>query len=660
MNEPQAQNPLAAQQQANFNDIDSFLANAPAKEKKAIVGKVHESQDLDQYLSDVPAPPGQMSGGKAALTGANRGFEDMLYGTMQLASELSDSLFNSKDIPFAGIGGIPYAAANAIKNVTGAKDLNKSAEAVRVFREKVSANSAYVTSEKEFSNAMEAHPYAAGGGYLVGSTVAAAPTGFIGGGLTAGYKAGTQGALMGAMMWDSSDSLTDSIFDGIASFVGAGVIGWAANKIAVTYQGYKAGKAASSAFIDDVTTGLKNKTGVDSISTNVDDIVANVNNKFNEFRTEKNNLFKLRNDAANAAGIVVKTDSVNAVINSFKKAISENPQSAEKVILKDIQGMSSTNGYSLERAYTLTGKLGDDAFSARVTDPNKARILSQAKTALEQDIEKAIAGSSALDVKALHETAMNFYTQKYLPVKTVARSKALEAVTETGLLDTLVNSVGKSRTMQSGVDLMGNDIKKQILAAQIDSAKEVAGNAKNLLTGETDIAQYAKALGKRLAQNPLFTSQANDLRAAGTALMHYSQVVGKTGSGLAAGLGTATASAVLASTGSVTAATAAGTAATSATKMSTFQAYAALGKAIQTPAIQALLKQSDNVIRNGAAPAVQDVVLTKTGRALQMLVRQTMPLLGAIGGVSVSRTVQQEQKRSNDLAMADSVGGVRG
>jgi hypothetical protein len=570
--------------------------------------------DLLAARSPQEDTPVEGLGGSAvtsASAGFNQGVENVTLGTVQLASRIADKVLGT--------------------------DMTAHVGKVKATLEK--AQEAYKNS-----NPMT---FALGKG--VGSIAATAPTLLIPGAgeaniIKLGSQGLAQGAIAGALMYTDDGSITSHLGNAVIGGVIGGTVGGAvgaiqgtvkgAMSLAATYmRGVNSGKDAAKTFVDDVTTGIGAKLNPSNPDVTAKNVLDAVEHSYQKVKVVKEANYTARNNAADKSGLEVVTNNVNDTIENIQKELGVRPNADDTALLKIINTYGGDEPISLSQSYSLLKKAGDAAYTAGKTDTTKARFLGQIKQAIEMDVDKAVTTSGNQSVQQLHNNATNFYKETYMPIKEVARSKAVEKLTEDAWVSKLVKDSASYSQPNAGLDKLGGDIKNQLAGAHMNAVKS---SLTDPISGQIDFHDYISALNKDLLKNPSFKHMANEIGNLSKVVDVVKSATRDRGQGLtnlftvsATTVGSPIAGAITWLTG----------------QTPKVGAMYALGKMTSDPVIKSLLAASKNI--DSVSTPIKEALLTR--------------ILGYVGSIVNSKTMMSLNKAASMggmLAVTPSNSGV--
>lgn len=536
----------------------------------------------------------------SAAAGFNQGVENVTLGTVQLATRIADKVLGT--------------------------DMTSSVGSVKAELER---------QENVFK---KTNPTTFAVGKGVGSIAATAPTLMIPGAgqsnmVRLGSQGLAQGAIAGALMYTDDGSVTSHLTNAVMGGVVGGAVGGAVGAVqstvkgamnaASTYlRGVNAGKDAAKTFVDDVTTGMAAKISPNNPDVTAKHVLDQVNKSFDKVKSVNDANYLARDQAALKSGVGVMTDTTNNTIKEIQKGLGVRMNSDDKALLNIVKSYGGDKPITLGESYNLLKKAGNARQSALATDPSKARLIGQVQDALQLDIDKAVEGSGNRIVQDLHNNAQNFYKETYLPIKEVAKSKAVDKLTEDAWITKIVNDSKGSSYTNTGLDQIGGDIRNEIAGAHMNAVK---ANLTDPITGELDFHGYISAFNRDLLKNPALKKTADEIGNLSKVVDVVKKATMERGQGLSNMLG--------AGTGFASGSVAAGGATWLLGQVPKAKAMYMLGKVTTDPVVKSLLSASKNI----------DTIAEPLQKAL------TMKILGHIGSIANS-------KMMNNLGSASAIG----
>jgi hypothetical protein len=517
--------------------------------------------------------------------------------------------------------------------------------------------------EAELNGVNKIHPVAAKIGEILGSVGVAIPTAAIPGGLAMqGLKSG---AALGAAQYTDDKTSLESLGTNAAIGGATGaVVGGGLQVAGKAFSGVKNVVsniiAGSKLLFKDPATIIDDVISKSGVKVNPDTSLDTAQRSFLDYKQlmkdEKNRLYKIRDEVARAHQVEVRKDSLGKFIDDSPNGFVDNRvvALANDMYKKNISGSYPEQQLMISKA----GKLENQAY--RQGENVLAEDYSKLKNALLADSDKAAMGVDEL--KAAQNIANVFYRDSYAPLSSATMKYHLaDAYTNEKFVTSFLRNTATDANSAKAFASMPESLRQQFTVAHLNSLKATKVNG----DGSFNPKAYSEALNKELVNYPV-------LQKAGIDIKRIADVAGAVTDAQKASLGYL--GAITGAGGIAAAATGAGPAGlimTGAVLGYKSQFLYAAGKIMSNEESRAILTQARNL--EDMAPSVQNVIkdkLTKAyvaamataKRALQSepVVATSNTLKRSIAPTAAQEKVKPADKRSDDLVMADSVGGVRG
>jgi hypothetical protein len=501
--------------------------------------------------------------------------------------------------------------------------------------------------EAELNGVNKIHPVAAKIGEILGSVGVAIPTAAIPGGLAMqGLKAG---AALGAAQYTDEKTSIESL--GVNAAIGGAtgaVVGGGLQVAGKALSGVKNVVSniisGSKLLFKDPATVIDDVISKSGVKVNPETNIGTAESEFMSYKTamknESNRLYKIRDQVAEAHSVTVGKDSLDKFIKDSSDSFVDS-----KVIglAKNMLGKNKSGSYPQQQLMLSTvGKLENDAL--KTGQGKLAADYQNLRMALLADSDKAATGLDELS--AAQNIANTFYRDSYSPLKQVAtKNHLVDGFTNEKFITSFLRNTATDANSAKAFASMPESLRQQFTVAHLNSLKATKING----DGSFNPKAYSEALNKELVNYPV-------LQKAGIDIKRIADVASAVTDAQKASLGYL--GAITGAGGLAAAATGAGPAGllmTGAVLGYKSQFLYAAGKIMSNEESRAILTQARNL--EDMAPAVQNVIKDKLTKAY---VASMATAKRALAPTVAQEKVKPADKRSDDLAMADSVGGVRG